>query len=182
MKLHANARLSVKGRELLVDRVEDAGWSVMQAAEAAGITERTAHKWLARYRVEGAPGLLDRSSAPLRVANRTEERCVEAIAALRRLRMTGAEIGEVLGMALSTVSAPTGEIERRQAASAGTVARCGRAARGGGPSSRRGAGDASRGRGEGNGRAGRRRPTTRSLGWPCRIADWAPGMRSERRA
>ena len=104
MKLHANARLSVKGRELLVDRVEQAGWSVMQAAEAAGITERTVHKWLARYRVEGAPGLLDRSSAPLRVANRTEERRVEAIAALRRLRMTGAEIGEVLGMALSTVS------------------------------------------------------------------------------
>jgi transposase len=104
MKLHANARLSVKGRELLVDRVEDAGWSVMQAAEAAGISERTAHKWLGRHRVEGASGLLDRSSAPLRVANRTDERRVEAIAALRRLRMTGAEIGEVLGMALSTVS------------------------------------------------------------------------------
>ena len=104
MKLHANARLSVKGRELLVDRVEQAGWSVMQAAEAAGVTDRTAHKWLTRYRAEGRAGLLDRSSAPLRVANRTEERRVEAIAALRRLRMTGAEIGEVLGMALSTVS------------------------------------------------------------------------------
>jgi transposase len=76
MKLHANARLSVKGRELLVDRIEDAGWSVMQAAEAAGITERTVHKWLARYRAEGAAGLLDRSSAPLRVANRNEERRV----------------------------------------------------------------------------------------------------------
>jgi transposase len=97
MKLHANARLSVKGRELLVDRVVSAGWSVRGAAEAAGITERTAHKWLARYRAEGAIGLLDRSSAPLRVANRTEERRVEAIAALRRLRMTGAEIAEVLG-------------------------------------------------------------------------------------
>jgi transposase InsO family protein len=104
MKLHANARLSVKGRELLVDRVEAVGWSVMKAAEAAGISERTAHKWLGRYRAEGTFGLLDRSSAPLRVANRTGERRVEAIAALRRLRMTGAEIGEVLGMALSTVS------------------------------------------------------------------------------
>ena len=82
--LHANARLSVKGRELLISRVEDAGWSVMRAAEAAGITERTAHKWLGRYRTEGAPGLLDRSSAPSRAANRTEERRVEAIAALRR--------------------------------------------------------------------------------------------------
>lgn len=104
MKLHANARLSVKGRELLVDRVEHAGWSVIRAAEAGGITERTAHKWLARYRSEGTAGLLDRSSAPLRVTNRTDERRVEAIAALRRLRMTSAEIGEVLGMALSTVS------------------------------------------------------------------------------
>jgi transposase InsO family protein len=105
MKLHANARLSLKGRELLIDRVEAAGWSLSTAAEAAGISERTARKWLGRYRAEGPSGLLDRSSAPAVVANRTDERRVQAIAALRRLRMTGAEIAEVLGMALSTVSA-----------------------------------------------------------------------------
>ena len=93
MKMHANARLSLKGRELLVDRVENAGWSLSAAAEAAGISDRTARKWLARYRTEGPGGLLDRSSAPVVVANRTEERRVEVIAALRRLRMTGAEIG-----------------------------------------------------------------------------------------
>jgi len=104
MRLHANARLSVKGRELLIDRVEVAGWSLTQAAEAAGVSDRTAHKWLARHRAEGPAGLADRSSAPVRVANRTEERRVEAIAALRRLRMTGAEIAEVLCMAHSTVS------------------------------------------------------------------------------
>ena len=104
MRVHANARLSLKGRELLVDRVQGAGWSVMQAAEAAGITERTSRKWLARYRAEGPGGLLDRSSAPVVVANRTDERRIEVIAALRRLRMTGAEIAECLGMALSTVS------------------------------------------------------------------------------
>jgi transposase InsO family protein len=104
MKLHANARLSVKGRELLVDRVVVAGWSVMEAAAAAGISDRTARKWLARHRAEGEAGLLDRSSAPERVANRTDERRVEAIAALRRVRLTGAEIAEVLEMALSTVS------------------------------------------------------------------------------
>jgi transposase InsO family protein len=105
MKLHANARLSLKGRELLVDRVERAGWSLTQAAEAAGVSERTARKWLGRWRAEGPAGLLDRSSAPVMVANRTDERRVQVIAALRRLRMTGAEIAEVLGMALSTVSA-----------------------------------------------------------------------------
>jgi transposase InsO family protein len=104
MKLHANARLSVKGRELLVERVELAGWSLTQAAMAAGVSGRTARKWLARQRGEGELGLVDRSSAPRRVANRTDEGRIEAIAALRRLRMTGAEIAEVLDMALSTVS------------------------------------------------------------------------------
>src|SRR3954454_19461731 len=104
MKLHGNARLSVKGRALLIERVEVAGWSLSAAAEAAGISERTARKWLARYRAEGECGLSDRSSAPAVVANRTDERRVEAIAALRRLRLTGAEIAEALGMALSTVS------------------------------------------------------------------------------
>ena len=80
MKLHANARLSVKGRELLVGRVESAGWSLTQAAEAAGVSDRTAAKWLARYRAEGVAGLLDRSSAPAVVANRTDERRIEVIA------------------------------------------------------------------------------------------------------
>jgi transposase InsO family protein len=104
MKLHRNAKLSVKGRELLVDRVLGAGWSLTQAAEAAGVSDRTAGKWLARYRAEGADGLRDRSSAPNLVANRVDDRRVEVIAALRRLRMTGAEIAECLEMALSTVS------------------------------------------------------------------------------
>jgi|SRR5215217_159682 len=104
MKLHANARLSVKGRELLVERIDVAGWSLTEAAMAAGVSDRTARKWLTRYRREGELGLVDRSSAPGRVANRTDERRIEAIAALRRLRMTGAEIAEVLDLARSTVS------------------------------------------------------------------------------
>jgi transposase InsO family protein len=104
MKTHANARLSLKGRELLIARLEDAGWSLSAAAEAAGISDRTACKWRARYRAEGPAGLLDRCSAPRTVANRTDDRRIEVIAALRRLRMTGAEIAEALDMALSTVS------------------------------------------------------------------------------
>jgi len=104
MKTHANARLSLKGRELLIARVQDAGWSLIAAAEAAGVSDRTARKWIARHRDEGPAGLLDRSSAPAVVANRTDEQRVELIAALRRLRMTGAEIAECLDMALSTVS------------------------------------------------------------------------------
>jgi transposase InsO family protein len=60
---------------------------------------------VARYRAEGEFGLHDRSSAPHRVPHRTSEERVQAIAALRRLRFTGPEIAEVLGMAASTVSA-----------------------------------------------------------------------------
>ena len=104
MKLHGNARLSPKGRLLLCRRVLDEGWSLAAAAKAVGVSERTASKWVARYRTEGEAGLVDRSSAPEHVPGRTDEERVELIASLRRLRMTGAEIAECLGMALSTVS------------------------------------------------------------------------------
>jgi transposase InsO family protein len=104
MRLHANARTCPNSRRLLVRRIEEEGWSLMAAAEAAGISERSARKWLARWRAEGDAGLLDRSSAPKRVPSRLPADRLEAIEALRRLRMTAAEIAEVLGMALSTVS------------------------------------------------------------------------------
>jgi transposase InsO family protein len=104
MKLHANAPLSPKGRQLLVDRIERESQPVQDVAESLGVSERTVRKWLARYRREGAAGLVDRPSAPNVVANRTDEQTIEAIAALRRLRFTGPEIAEVLDRPLSTVS------------------------------------------------------------------------------
>jgi transposase InsO family protein len=104
MKLHANAALSLKGRRELCRRVVEGERTVIEAAEAAEISVRCARKWVARYRAEGEAGLLDRSSAPHRIPHRTSEQRVEAIAALRRLRFTGPEIAECLGMALSTVS------------------------------------------------------------------------------
>jgi transposase InsO family protein len=104
MKLHANAALSFRQRERMVRRVVEEGWSVKDAGEAAEVSERTAGKWVARYRAEGVGGLLDRSSAPFLVANRSDEQTVQAIAALRRLRFTGPEISEVLDRPLSTVS------------------------------------------------------------------------------
>jgi transposase len=91
MKLHGNARTCPKSRRLLVDRIESG--------------DRTAYRWLARWRREGAAGLVDRSSAPHSIPRRTPADRVQAIEALRRSRMTAAEIAEVLGMALSTVSA-----------------------------------------------------------------------------
>jgi hypothetical protein len=63
-----------------------------------------ARKWARRYRAEGEAGLGDRASTPTGQPTRTSEDPVQAIAALRRLRMTGAQIAEVLSMPLSTVS------------------------------------------------------------------------------
>jgi transposase InsO family protein len=103
MDLHANAALSWSGRRELARRVVDQGWTLRSAAEAAGVSVRCARKWALRYR-EGDRQLLDRSSAPGRVANRTAAERVALIANLRGLRMTAAEISETLSMPLSTVS------------------------------------------------------------------------------
>lgn len=105
MKLHANAPLGPKGRLRMVLLVTEEGLTLTEAAEAAGVSVRTAGKWVHRHRAEGDAGLLDRSSAPRRVHNVTPPERVEAIAALRRMRLTGPEIAETLGMATSTVSA-----------------------------------------------------------------------------
>jgi len=104
--MHANARLSLKGRELLIDRVENAGWSLVaaQPRRPGSVTAPRASGSSATV-PEGPQGLAGPPlQPPAVVANRTEERRVEVIAALRRLRMTGAEIAETLDMALSTVS------------------------------------------------------------------------------
>jgi len=104
MKLHGNAALSWRGRRELARRVIVDGWTLTAAAEA-GVSVRCARKWVGHYRLEGEEGLSDRSSAPHHVANRARADRVEAVAALRRLRMTAAEIAETLAMPLSTVSA-----------------------------------------------------------------------------
>jgi transposase len=105
MMLHANARTCPKSRRLLVDRVMEQGWSVTEAAMAAGVSDRTVYRWLRRFRELGEAGLVDRCSAPRRIPHKTPTECVQAIEALRRLRMTAAEIAELLSMPVSTVSA-----------------------------------------------------------------------------
>jgi transposase InsO family protein len=104
MNLHANAALSLNKRRQLCERVVDEAWTLTKAAEAAEVSVRCARKWVGRYRAEGELGLLDRSSTPGSIPHRTREERVQTIAALRRLRFTGPEIAETLGMALSTVS------------------------------------------------------------------------------
>jgi transposase InsO family protein len=103
MKLHGNHRTCPSSRRLLCRRVLEEGWTLKQAAEAAGCSVRTAAKWVQRFR-EGDQELRDRSSRPRRSPARLPAERVQVIAALRRLWMTAAEIAEVLQMPLSTVS------------------------------------------------------------------------------
>jgi transposase InsO family protein len=103
--LHRNARTCPRSRRLLADRVLVCGWSLAAAAEAAGVSERTAWKWVDRFRREGEAGLEDRSSAPASVPGRTPPDREQLILLLRELRFTGPEIAETVGMPLSTVGA-----------------------------------------------------------------------------
>jgi len=104
MNLHKNARLTEVGRALLVDRIKS-GWPVKAAAEAAGVSRRTAHKWLDRDRRGGERRLRDRSSAPRRSPRRTPAERIIEIERLRRARLSGPAIARTLGMARSTVGA-----------------------------------------------------------------------------
>jgi transposase InsO family protein len=103
MNLHRNHTTCPNSRRLICRRVLEEGWTLRAAAEAAGCSVRTAAKWVARSK-EGDECLADRSSRPHRSPTRLPKRLVEAIEKLRRVRMTGAEIAETLGLALSTVS------------------------------------------------------------------------------
>jgi transposase InsO family protein len=106
--LHRNARTCPRSRRLLAERVLVEGWSLAVAAEAAGVSERTAWKWVDRFRREGEAGLEDGSSVPHRVPSRTPADREQLIVLLRELRFTSPEIAETLGMPLSTVGAVLG--------------------------------------------------------------------------
>jgi transposase InsO family protein len=88
---------------LMCERVRLEGWSVHDAAEAAGCSERTAYRWLARF--DAGEALTDRSSAPHRVPGRTSPALEAQIERLRRLRFTSTRIAAELGLATSTVCA-----------------------------------------------------------------------------
>ena len=76
---HARAKLTVMGRQLLVDRVLVDGWKPADAAKAMGVSRQTAYKWLRRFRDEGFVGLEDRSSAPARCPHRLSPEAIESI-------------------------------------------------------------------------------------------------------
>ena len=102
---HRRARLNVFGRQLLVMRVAEDGWTVVEAARAAGVSRATGYKWLARYRSEGPEGLEDRSSRPHRSPRTTPPEQVQAILRERVRRRYGPHrLAPLLGMPRSTIS------------------------------------------------------------------------------
>lgn len=103
MELHGNARLTPRGRTLMCERVRLERWTVADAAEAAGCSERTCYRWLARY--DRGDTMIDRSSAPRHVPGRTPAATEARIIELRRLRRTSVQIADELDMACSTVCA-----------------------------------------------------------------------------
>ena len=105
MNVHSHARTTPASRGLIIQRVQLEGWPVSEAAEAAGISERTAYKWLRRYREEGHSGLLDRSSRPRRMPHRLPKAWCDLVLELRREhKMSGKAIAQWLQLGRSTVS------------------------------------------------------------------------------
>ena len=104
MDLHSGARSCPRSRALLVQRVTTSGWTVGRAASAAGVSRQTAHKWLARYRAVGEPGLADRRSRPQSMPRLTPTEWRQLILELRQIRLTGARIATQLKLPRSTVA------------------------------------------------------------------------------
>jgi transposase InsO family protein len=103
MNIHKNARLTPLRRRELVVRLES-GEHVKVMAERLGISVRTARKWWARFRAEGATGLADRSSRPHRSPRRTGADVALGIKVLRGQRWTCAEIGDAVGVSPATAA------------------------------------------------------------------------------
>ncbi|MBN9372129.1 IS481 family transposase [Hydrogenophaga sp.] len=102
MNSHKNARTTFEGRKLLIERIAVMG--LMPAAEAAGISVRTARKWRARFEQEGLTGLLDRSSRPLKTRSTVDAKLGARIEQLRRARMPMRRIAAVVGRSVATIS------------------------------------------------------------------------------
>ena len=102
---HANARLTVYGRQLLVDRILIAGRKPAHVAAEFGVSRQCAYRWVHRYLAEGPAGLVDRSSRPHHCPRRTAPEVESAVVALRRSSRRGQQfIADELGVPARTVS------------------------------------------------------------------------------
>jgi len=104
MNVYSGARTCPASRDLLVLRIREQGWRVQAAAEALGISRRTASKWLRRFAAGGVSELQDRSSRPRRVTGRTPRMWEDMIVLMRRTGMTGPQIASDLKRPRATVA------------------------------------------------------------------------------
>jgi transposase InsO family protein len=105
VRLHRNAKTTPRMRALLVQRVREHQWRPAVAAYAAGVSARTAYKWLARYRQGGVAALQDAPSTPHHQPRRTDAAVVAHILAARYQRRTAWAIAVHLQVPRSTVAA-----------------------------------------------------------------------------
>ena len=102
MNVHNNARLTPRGREILVSRLER-GEHPHDVATAMGVSASTVYKWRRRHRAEGLAGLRDRSSAPNASPTRTPDDVEEQVVELRRNRRIYHRIAAEAGVSKATV-------------------------------------------------------------------------------
>jgi len=104
MNTHKNARLTYLRRLEMVQNITLRGMSAAEAAVAAGVSAVTARKWLGRYLVDGAEGLLDKSSKPAKSPRAIDPGVALAIIELRRKLFLQARIASYMGVSKATVS------------------------------------------------------------------------------
>ena len=102
MNIHKNARLTPKGREILISRLER-GEHPLDVATAMGTSTSTVYKWWRRYRAEGFGGLVDRSSRPMTSPHRTPGELEAKVIALRKQRRIYHRIAAEVGVSKATV-------------------------------------------------------------------------------
>ena len=104
MNAHSKAKLSPWSRGEMVKRIVELHQPVAETAAAFGVSERTAYKWLARFRAEGQDGLRDRSSRPTCSPRTTHPLRVARVLALRRRRLPGFQIARAARLSKASVS------------------------------------------------------------------------------
>ncbi len=110
MKVHSGAKTCPRSRELLVRRVLEEHQDRREVARCLGVSLRTVQMWLARYRLEGQRGLLDRPSAPRRSPQSWPAQWVHRVIELRRMGLSAVAISRSCPVPRSTV----GRILRKQ--------------------------------------------------------------------
>jgi transposase InsO family protein len=101
--MHKNARLTPKGRALMLSRLQ-AGQHQRDVAQAMGVSLTTLKKWARRYQAEGTVGLLDRSCRPRHSPRQLSAALSAQVIQLRQHRRTGRFICTRLGVSAASVS------------------------------------------------------------------------------